>query len=235
MPANIESWGLKEIATVATGCREPTQRGVLRCLAGGEGWRGDDLHCDGQVVLPALTYCTTTAVERLFTVRGQSYLSRLPKYWPPILLSARRVCSSPPLCWGGEEHTRQGYRGMGGRYSGRRERLDCPLTVNNLSTTTAFTAKELLSCWILAIPAAVADASILLNVHKTPTSAKSGKEGRGAGTLGTVWQLPGDYSTQKEARRTRGIVYLCTSWLTSCCDHTTEESNFIALLSHIHI
>ncbi len=30
-----------------------------------------------------------------FTVRGQSYFSRLPKYWPPIPLSARRVCPPP--------------------------------------------------------------------------------------------------------------------------------------------
>jgi hypothetical protein len=28
-----------------------------------------------------------------FAVRGQSYFSRLPKYWPPIPLSARRVCT----------------------------------------------------------------------------------------------------------------------------------------------
>ncbi len=34
-------------------------------------------------------------VERLFTVRGQSYLSRLPKYWPSIPLSAWRVCPPP--------------------------------------------------------------------------------------------------------------------------------------------
>ncbi len=60
------------------------------------------------------------SVERLFTVRGQSYLSRLPKYWPPIPLSARRVCT-PRLCWGGG-HTRLGERGMGGQYFGRRER-----------------------------------------------------------------------------------------------------------------
>jgi hypothetical protein len=30
-----------------------------------------------------------------FTVRGQSYFSRLPKYWLPIPLSARRVCPPP--------------------------------------------------------------------------------------------------------------------------------------------
>ncbi len=30
-----------------------------------------------------------------FTVKGQSYFSRLPKYWPPIPLSAQRVCPPP--------------------------------------------------------------------------------------------------------------------------------------------
>jgi hypothetical protein len=29
------------------------------------------------------------------TVRGQTYVSRLPKYWPPTPLSARRVCPPP--------------------------------------------------------------------------------------------------------------------------------------------
>ncbi len=43
--------------------------------------------------LPSSMDCT---VERLFTVRGQSYFSRLPKYWPPIPLSAWRVCPPPP-------------------------------------------------------------------------------------------------------------------------------------------
>ncbi len=38
--------------------------------------------------------------REIITVRGQSYVSRLPKYWPPIPLTARRVCT-PRLCWGG--------------------------------------------------------------------------------------------------------------------------------------
>ncbi len=41
---------------------------------------------------------------------------------------------------------------------------------------TAFTAKEL---WLMVIPAATVVAGILLNVSKTQSSAKSGKEGRG--------------------------------------------------------
>ncbi len=35
------------------------------------------------------------AKRREIIVRGQSYFSRLPKYWPPIPLSARRVCPPP--------------------------------------------------------------------------------------------------------------------------------------------
>jgi hypothetical protein len=33
------------------------------------------------------------AMGREIIVRGQSFFSRLPKYWPPIPLSARRVCT----------------------------------------------------------------------------------------------------------------------------------------------
>ncbi len=40
------------------------------------------------------------ARREIITVRGQSYFSRLPKYWPPIPFSARRVCT-PRLCCGG--------------------------------------------------------------------------------------------------------------------------------------
>ncbi len=42
--------------------------------------------CRGYGYYPQSTY---------FTGRGQSYFSRLPKYWPPIPLSARRVCPPP--------------------------------------------------------------------------------------------------------------------------------------------
>ncbi len=41
-------------------------------------------------------------LRREIIVRGQSYFSRLPKYWPPIPLSAQRVCT-PRLCCGGED------------------------------------------------------------------------------------------------------------------------------------
>jgi hypothetical protein len=50
------------------------------------------------------------------TVRGQSYVLRLPKYCP--------------LLRGG--HTRRVERGMGGQYFGRREKKDFPLTMISL-------------------------------------------------------------------------------------------------------
>jgi hypothetical protein len=51
------------------------------------------------------------AQSTYFTVRGQ-YFSRLPKYWPPIPLSARRVCT-PRLCCGGRTDS-PGGEGEGG-------------------------------------------------------------------------------------------------------------------------
>jgi hypothetical protein len=64
---------------------------------------------------------------REIIVRGQSYFSRLPKYWPPIPLSARRVCvplAQPLLRWEhrvhilvGWEHRLAGrWRGWGTKY-----------------------------------------------------------------------------------------------------------------------
>jgi hypothetical protein len=52
--------------------------------------------------------------REIITVRGQSYVLRLPKYWPPPPpLSARRVCTprpGPALVAGGED-TLAGWRG----------------------------------------------------------------------------------------------------------------------------
>jgi len=46
--------------------------------------------------------CATRPQSTYFTVSGQSYFSRLPKYWPPIPLSAaRRVCPPPQQRRGG--------------------------------------------------------------------------------------------------------------------------------------
>jgi hypothetical protein len=52
------------------------------------------------------------AQSTYFTVRGQSYFSRLPNIDPPIPLSARRVCPPPAT---------KAERGMEGQYFGRRE------------------------------------------------------------------------------------------------------------------
>jgi hypothetical protein len=58
--------------------------------------------------------------REIITVRGQSHFSRLPKYWPPIPLSARRVCTPAFVAGGGQ--TRRAERGMGCQYFGRREK-----------------------------------------------------------------------------------------------------------------
>ncbi len=42
------------LTTEAEGPREPVQHGVLPGLAGGDGWSGDNMYCDGRVVLPAV-------------------------------------------------------------------------------------------------------------------------------------------------------------------------------------
>jgi hypothetical protein len=52
------------------------------------------------------------ALSTYFTVRGQSYFSGLPKYWPSIPLSARRECT-PRLCCGGRTDS-PGGEGDGG-------------------------------------------------------------------------------------------------------------------------
>ncbi len=56
------------------------------------------------------TYCQSQSTY--FTVRGQSYFSRLPKYWPPIPLSACWVCP-PPATKAGGTHS-PGGEGDGG-------------------------------------------------------------------------------------------------------------------------
>ncbi len=89
-------------------------------------WWGQNLAKIGGSRNSALAYsflilmpCEST-VERLFTVRGQSYLSRLPKYWPPIPLSAWRVCPPPQQRRG--VNNRRAERGMEGQHFGRRQR-----------------------------------------------------------------------------------------------------------------
>ncbi len=68
--------------------------------------------------------------REIITVRGQSYVLRLPKYWPPTPLTARRVCN-PRLCCGGED-TLAGWRGgVGGNYFGIRKTQLCTLPISN--------------------------------------------------------------------------------------------------------
>ncbi len=57
--------------------------------------------------------------REIITVRGQSYVSRLPNHLPPTPLSAWRVCPPPQQRRG--VHTRRAERGVGGQYYGRRE------------------------------------------------------------------------------------------------------------------
>ncbi len=76
-----------------------------------------------------------TLFRREIIVRGQSYLSRLPKYWPPIPLSARRVCPPPAIKAGG--HTRRAERGMGGQYVFWKTREIGLPSYNDLSTLSA--------------------------------------------------------------------------------------------------
>ncbi len=71
-------------------------------------------HCNRRVlwilwILPlnglADRYCGSLGPRiGIITVRRQSYVFRLPKYWPPTPLSARRVCN-PSLCCGGRTHS----------------------------------------------------------------------------------------------------------------------------------
>ncbi len=66
------------------------------------------LHCK---VLIFLNHYTAERRE-IITVRGQSYVLRLPKYWPPTPLSAPRLCTPPPLLRG-EDTLARWRRGLG--------------------------------------------------------------------------------------------------------------------------
>ncbi len=71
--------------------------------------------------------------REIITVRGQSYFSRLSKYWPPIPISARRVC--PPL----PSQQRRGYtlagrRGGWGSIFWKTREIGLPSYSNGLST-----------------------------------------------------------------------------------------------------
>ncbi len=76
------------------------------------------------------------SLRREIIVRGQSYFFRLPKYWPPISLSARRVCP-PPATKAGGTHS-LGVEGDGGSIFWKTREIGLP-SYNDLST--------LLSSW----------------------------------------------------------------------------------------
>ncbi len=67
--------------------------------------------------------------REIITVRGQSYVSRLPKYWPPTPSPPSACVLPPPPQQSRGAHTRRAERRVGGQYFGRRKTQDCPLTV----------------------------------------------------------------------------------------------------------
>ncbi len=84
-------------------------------------WRAEASDADHDRTSGDMKKCKYYADNRreIITVRGQSYVSRLPKYWPPTPLSTRRDCPPSPTKAG--VHTRRAERGVGGQYFGRRE------------------------------------------------------------------------------------------------------------------
>ncbi len=83
--------------------------------------------------------------RREIIVRGQSYFSRLPKYWPPIPISARRVCT-PPLLRGRTDSP--GGEGDGGSIFWKTREIGLP-SYNDLSTILTITFYILVNDFIL--------------------------------------------------------------------------------------
>ncbi len=90
--------------------------------------------------IAASRYCTFLYFHFIFSnrrreiiarPRGQSNFYRLPKYWPPIPLSARRVCT-PRLCCGGRTDS-PGGEGDGGSIFWKTIEIGLP-SYNDLST-----------------------------------------------------------------------------------------------------
>jgi hypothetical protein len=86
------------------------------------------MELDLQSLIGLLCSCTR---REIITVRGQSYVYRLPKYWPPTPLSARRVCRPPQQRRG--VHTRRAERG-GWSIFWKTRGIGLPSYSNNLST-----------------------------------------------------------------------------------------------------
>ncbi len=71
------------------------------------------------------------AERREIITRGQSYSSRIPQYWPPIPLSAGRMCT-PRLCCGGRTNS-PGGEGDGGSIFWKTRKIGLAFC-NDLST-----------------------------------------------------------------------------------------------------
>ncbi len=84
-----------------------------------------------QKIAGTVNTLTVPIQRREIIVRGQSYFSRLPKYWPPIPLSARRVCT-PRLCCRGRTDS-SGGEGDGGSIFWKTREIGLP-SYNDLST-----------------------------------------------------------------------------------------------------
>ncbi len=94
-------------------------------------WSRYRLHPD-QLFQFAIWIGDSFILRDIVTVRGQSYFSRLPKYWPPIPLSARRVC--PPPATKAEGTHSPGGEGDGGSIFWKTREIGLPSYSNNLST-----------------------------------------------------------------------------------------------------
>ncbi len=91
--------------------------------------------------------------REIITVRGQSYFSRLPKYWPPSP-STPGECVLPLQQRRGV-HTRRAERGMGwGSIFWKTREIGLPSYSNNLSTDL-----RLVLCWKLVNDLSEADVS----------------------------------------------------------------------------
>ncbi len=89
-------WQSSLVTTVFTkeakGCRETTQHSVLPCLAGGEGWSGDDLYCVGRAVPPAImSYCIPCPDKELLSCK----LLVIPAAAAGILLNVHKTPTWP--------------------------------------------------------------------------------------------------------------------------------------------
>jgi hypothetical protein len=161
---------------------------------GRESGRGAKLY-DREKAWPSINHSIPSAWAPLFlpsllAPQLQRPATHTPFLWGHLLGRAVLLAPVGPLCGSYGAPNMYDHRGRRRREwtqhgvlcclagLGRGADLYCGVWVVPPAVTycTACPAKELLSCKLLAIPAAAA-AGILTNVHKTPTWAKSRKEG----------------------------------------------------------